>query len=199
MTAWMYEGNGLKLMREFYAKYNIINFPGGNTGAQMGGWFRKEIKSLADMKGLKFRIGGFGGKVIERIGGVPQNIPGGEIYQALEKGTIDAAEWVGPYDDLKLGFNKVAPNYYYPGWWEGGPQLDFFINNKACDGAVGRVQGDRRSGRVARARRHAGQVRRPQPGGAEARWSAGGTKLFRFPKDMMDARVQGGDGASTAS
>ena len=136
MTAWMYEGNGLKLMREFYAKYNIVNFPGGNTGAQMGGWFRKEIKSVADLKGLKFRIGGFGGKVLERIGGVPQNIPGGEIYQALEKGTIDAAEWVGPYDDQKLGFNKVAPFYYYPGWWEGGPQLDFFINNKACERAV---------------------------------------------------------------
>ena len=133
MTAWMYEGNGLKLMREFYAKFNIVNFPGGNTGAQMGGWYRKEIKSLADIKGLKMRIGGFGGKVLERIGGVPQNIPGGEIYQALEKGTIDAAEWVGPYDDLKLGFNKVAPNYYYPGWWEGGPELDFFINNKAFE------------------------------------------------------------------
>jgi TRAP-type mannitol/chloroaromatic compound transport system substrate-binding protein len=131
MTAWMYDGNGLKLMREFYAKYNIINFPGGNTGAQMGGWFRKEIKSLADIKGLKFRIGGFGGKVLAPLGAVPQNIPGGEIYQALEKGTIDAAEWVGPYDDLKLGFNKVAPYYYYPGWWEGGPQLDFFINQKA--------------------------------------------------------------------
>ena len=133
MNAWMYEGNGMKLMREFYAKYNIVNFPGGNTGAQMGGWFRKEIKSIADIKGLKFRIGGFGGKVIERIGGVPQNIPGGEIYQALEKGTIDAAEWVGPYDDLKLGFNKVAPYYYYPGWWEGGPELDFFINTKAWE------------------------------------------------------------------
>jgi TRAP-type mannitol/chloroaromatic compound transport system substrate-binding protein len=133
MTAWMYEGNGLKLMREFYAKYNIINFVGGNTGAQMGGWFRKEVKSVADIKGLKFRIGGFGGKVLAPLGAVPQNIPGGEIYQALEKGTIDAAEWVGPYDDLKLGFSKVAPFYYYPGWWEGGPQLDFFINNKAFE------------------------------------------------------------------
>jgi TRAP-type mannitol/chloroaromatic compound transport system substrate-binding protein len=131
MTAWMTEGNGLKLMREFYAKYNIVNFPAGNTGAQMGGWYRKEIKSMADMKGLKFRIGGFAGKVAERIGVVPQNIPGGEIYQSLEKGTIDAAEWVGPYDDLKLGFNKVAPFYYYPGWWEGGPELDVFINDKA--------------------------------------------------------------------
>jgi TRAP-type mannitol/chloroaromatic compound transport system substrate-binding protein len=134
MTAWMYEGNGLKLMREFYAKYGMINFPGGNTGAQMGGWYRKEIKSVKDFKGLKFRVGGFAGKVIERMGGVPQNIPGGEIYQALEKGTIDAAEWIGPYDDQKLGFNKVAPYYYYPGWWEGGPQLDFFINQKSFDG-----------------------------------------------------------------
>ncbi|MEY3640180.1 MAG: hypothetical protein RIR68_3313 [Pseudomonadota bacterium] len=80
------------------------------------------------------RIGGFGGKVLERIGGVPQNIPGGDIYPALEKGTIDSAEWVGPYDDLKLGFNKVAPFYYYPGWWEGGPQLDFYINDKAFNG-----------------------------------------------------------------
>jgi TRAP-type mannitol/chloroaromatic compound transport system substrate-binding protein len=133
MTAWMYEGNGLKLMREFYAKYSMISFPGGNTGAQMGGWYRKEIKTLADMKGMKMRIGGFAGKVLERMGGVPQNIPAGDIYPALEKGTIDAAEWVGPYDDLKLGFNKVAPYYYYPGWWEGGPQLDFFFGQKAYD------------------------------------------------------------------
>jgi len=133
MSAWTFEGNGLKLMREFYARYNMTSFPCGNTGAQMGGWFRKEIKSLADIKGLKFRVGGFAGKVIERLGGVPQNIPGGEIYQALEKGTIDAAEWIGPYDDQKLGFNRVAPNYYYPGWWEGGLQLDLYINQKAFD------------------------------------------------------------------
>ena len=130
LTAWMVDGNGSKLMREFYAKYNIVNFLGGNTGAQMGGWFRKPIKTPADIKGLKFRVGGFAGKVIERMGGVPQNIPGGDIYQALEKGTIDAAEWIGPYDDLKLGFNKVAPYYYYPGWWEGGADLEFFINVK---------------------------------------------------------------------
>lgn len=132
-TAWMMHGGGRQLVNEFYGRYNIISFAGGNTGAQMGGWFRKEIKSPADIKGLKFRIGGFAGRVIERMGGVPQNIPGGEIYQALEKGTIDAAEWVGPYDDLKLGFVKVAPFYYYPGWWEGGPEVDFFVNNKAYD------------------------------------------------------------------
>jgi TRAP-type mannitol/chloroaromatic compound transport system substrate-binding protein len=134
MSAWQFEGNGMKLMREFYRNYNIIHFPMGNTGAQMGGWYRKEIKSVADVKGMKMRIGGFSGRVLERMGGVPQNIPGGEIYQALEKGTIDAAEWVGPYDDLKLGFFKVAPFYHYPGWWEGGPQLDLYINTKAWDG-----------------------------------------------------------------
>jgi TRAP-type mannitol/chloroaromatic compound transport system substrate-binding protein len=133
MTAWMYDGNGLKLMREFYKNFSIVNFPMGNTGAQMGGWFRKEIKSVADLKGLKMRIGGFAGRVTERMGVVAQSIPGGEVYQALEKGTIDAAEWIGPYDDQKLGFNKVAPYYYYPGWWEGGPQLDLFVNQKAYD------------------------------------------------------------------
>ncbi len=131
MSAWTFEGNGLPLMREFYAKYNIISFPCGNTGAQMGGWMRKEIKSVADLKGLKFRIGGFAGKVLERMGGVPQNIPGGDIYPALEKGTIDAAEWIGPYDDQKLGLHKVAPYYYYPGWWEGGLQLDLYIHHRA--------------------------------------------------------------------
>jgi TRAP-type mannitol/chloroaromatic compound transport system substrate-binding protein len=133
MTAWMYHGNGLKLMREFYAKFSFINFPMGNTGAQMGGWFRKEIKSVKDLKGLKFRTGGFPGMAIQRLGVIPLNIPAGEIYQSLEKGTIDAAEWVGPYDDQKLGFNKIAPYYYYPGYWEGGPQLDLFINQKAYD------------------------------------------------------------------
>lgn len=134
MTAWMYDGNGLKLMREFYAAYNIISFPMGNTGAQMGGWYRREIKSVEDMKGLKFRVGGFAGKVTGRLGAVSQNIPGGEVYQALEKGTIDAAEWVGPYDDQKLGLNKVAPIYHFPGWWEGGPQLDLYVNTRAYAG-----------------------------------------------------------------
>ncbi len=108
-NAWMYYGGGIELMNEFYATKNLIAYPCGNTGAQMGGWFRKEIKSVADMQGVKMRIGGFGGKVISKIGVVPQQIAGGEIYQALEKGTIDAAEWVGPYDDEKLGFYKVAP------------------------------------------------------------------------------------------
>ena len=134
MNAWLYEGNGLKLMREFYAKYNIVNLPGGNTGVQMGGWFRKEIKTVADLKGLKFRTNPFAGKVLEPFGVVPQSIAGTDLYPALEKGAIDALEWVGPYDDQKLGFNKIAKYYYYPGWWEGGPGLDFLINTKAWDG-----------------------------------------------------------------
>ena len=127
-NAWQLFGGGLELFREFYKGYNIYQIPCGNTGAQMGGWFRKEIKSVADLKGLKFRIGGFAGKVMERLGAVPQQIAGGDIYPALEKGTIDAAEWVGPYDDEKLGFNKVAKFYYYPGFWEGGPQLVTMVN-----------------------------------------------------------------------
>ena len=127
-NGWMYYGGGVDLMNEFYATQNLIAFPAGNTGAQMGGWFRNEIKSLADLQGLKFRVGGFAGKVLSRLGVVPQQIPGGEIYPALEKGTIDAAEWVGPYDDEKLGFNKVAKYYYYPGWWEGGPMLHAMVN-----------------------------------------------------------------------
>ena len=129
-NAWMYHGGGLALMREFYKDYNVINFPAGNTGTQMGGWYRKEIKTVADLKGLKFRIAGLAGRVLSKLGVVPQQISGSDIYPALEKGTIDAAEWVGPYDDEKLGFNKVAKFYYYPGWWEGGPELDVMVNLK---------------------------------------------------------------------
>jgi TRAP-type mannitol/chloroaromatic compound transport system substrate-binding protein len=110
------------------ACYNCLGIPTGSTGAQMGGWFRKEIKSMEDFKGLKFRIGGFAGNIIAKVGGVPQQIAGGDIYPALEKGTIDAAEWVGPYDDEKLGFVKVAKYYYYPGWWEGTGQGHNVIN-----------------------------------------------------------------------
>jgi TRAP-type mannitol/chloroaromatic compound transport system substrate-binding protein len=127
-NAWMYHGGGLQLMREFLQTYNITNFPMGNTGCQMGGFWRKEIKSVADLKGVKFRIAGLAGVALSKLGVVPQQIPGGEIYPALEKGTIDAAEWVGPYDDDKLGLGKVAKFYYYPGFWEGGPELDLYVN-----------------------------------------------------------------------
>jgi TRAP-type mannitol/chloroaromatic compound transport system substrate-binding protein len=128
-NAWFYDGDGMKLMAEFVnKKSNVHPLVGGNTGAQMGGWFRKEIKTVDDLKGLKFRVGGWAGKTLQKLGVVPQQIAGGDIYPALEKGTIDATEWVGPYDDEKLGFHKVAPYYYYPGWWEGAAALHFMIN-----------------------------------------------------------------------
>ena len=126
--AWYMLGGGREVLNEFYKKYNVVSLLAGNTGCQMGGWFRKELTGPDDLKGLKFRIGGFAGRVLQKLGAVPQQIAGGDIYPALEKGTIDAAEWVGPYDDERLGFYKVAPHYYYPGWWEGGPMLLSFVN-----------------------------------------------------------------------
>ena len=127
-NAWLYEGGGNDLLNAFYAKHNLYGLPGGNTGVQMGGWFRKEINSVADLQGLKMRIAGIAGMVVEKLGVVPQQIPAGDIYPALERGTIDAVEFVGPYDDERLGFHQVAPYYYYPAFWEGGPALHFFVN-----------------------------------------------------------------------
>jgi len=132
--AWVMDGGGAALMNEFLRDYNVHNVGiCGNTGAQMGGWFRKEINTVEDLKGLKFRCGGPAGQVLSKLGVVPQQIAGGDIYPSLEKGTIDAAEWVGPYDDEKLGFAKVAKYYYYPGWWEGGPSTSMIVNIKAWD------------------------------------------------------------------
>ena len=128
-NAWLYEGGGLTKLREIYAsKFNVIQFPAGNTCTQMGGWFRNEVKTLNDLKGLKMRIPGLGGQVMAKLGVTVQTLPGGEIFQALQTGAIDAAEWVGPYDDEKLGLNKVAKFYYYPGWWEPGPTLEVQVN-----------------------------------------------------------------------
>ena len=133
MNAWLYYGGGLELWRELYAGHNLVPFPMGNTGVQMGGWFRKPIKSLEDLKGLKMRIPGLGGKVIAKAGVNPVLLAGGEIYTALERGTIDATEWVGPYHDLRLGLYRAAKYYYYPGWHEPGPTLELTINKKAWD------------------------------------------------------------------
>ena len=128
-NAWLYEGGGLKLMQDFYAdKFNVIQFPAGNTGAQMGGWYNKEINTAADLQGLKMRIPGLGGQVMDKLGATVQVLPGGEIFQALQTGAIDATEWVGPYDDQKMGFHTVSKYYYYPGWWEPGPTLEVQIN-----------------------------------------------------------------------
>lgn len=128
-NAWLYQGGGLTKLQEIYAsKYNVIQFPAGNTGTQMGGWFRKEVNTVNDLQGLKMRIPGLGGQVMAKLGVTVQNLPGGEIFQALQTGAIDAAEWVGPYDDEKLGLNKIAQFYYYPGWWEPGATLEVQIN-----------------------------------------------------------------------
>lgn len=133
-SAYNYHGGGIDNYNAFLEQYNLVSYPGGNTGVQMGGWYRKEINTLADLQGLKMRISGLAGRVVEKLGVVPQQIAGGDIYPSLERGTIDAAEWVGPYDDSKLGFQKVAPYYYYPGFWEGGPTVSFFVNKGQWDG-----------------------------------------------------------------
>lgn len=127
-NAWLYHGGGNELYNEFLADYGVVGIPGGATGAQMGGWFRDEIKTLADLQGVKMRIAGIAGQVMAKLGVVPQQLPGGDIYPALERGTIDAAEWIGPYDDERLGFYQIAPNYYYPAYWEGGLTVHFFVN-----------------------------------------------------------------------
>ena len=130
--AWFYYGGGMELMKKVYDRYGMLSFPGGNTGNQMGGWFRKEINSLDDLKGLKMRIPGFAGEVLAKLGAKPTNIPAGELYTALERNTIDALEWVGPSLDLRMGFHKIAP-YYYTGWHEPATELQFLVNKKKFD------------------------------------------------------------------
>jgi len=133
-NAWLYHGGGNELMNDFLKDYGVVAFPAGNTGSQMGGWFRNEVNTLADLKGLKMRIPGLGGQVMARLGAVPTALPGGDIYPALERGAIDATEWVGPYDDEKLGFYKIAKNYYYPGWWEPCSMYHVMINMEKWNG-----------------------------------------------------------------
>jgi TRAP-type mannitol/chloroaromatic compound transport system substrate-binding protein len=133
MNAWLHYGGGLELWRELYAPFNLVPFAGGSTGVQMAGWFNREINSMSDIKGLKMRIPGLGGDVITRAGGESVNIPGGELYTAMQTGVIDATEWVGPYNDLAFGFHQVAKYYYYPGWHEPGPTLEFTVNKPALE------------------------------------------------------------------
>jgi len=193
INAWIMDGNGTKLLREFYAGYNFVAFPGGNTGAQMGGFWRRPIKSLAEMRGQKMRIGGFGGRLMERIGLVPQMIPGGEIFTALERGTIDAAEWVGPYDDEKLGLAKVARNYGFPGFWEGGAALEFWVNNKAFDGLSAEYKAIIESAATQASKEMMARYDMRNPA-ALKRLVAGGVQLFRFPRDVMEAAFKASHG-----
>jgi len=187
MDAWMEHGNGRKLMDEFYAKYNILSMSAGNTTTQMGGWYRKEIKSVADLKGLKMRLGGgLFGEAMAKLGVVAQNMPAGDVYQALEKGTLDATEFVGPYDDEKLGFAKVAPYYYYPGWWEGGAELEFFINTKAFEALSAENKAIVRAAGAVAARDMTAKYDSVNPQ-ALKRLVAAKTQLKPFPKDVLDA------------
>ena len=173
-------------LRKLYAKYGIMNFTCGNVGVQMGGWFRKEIKTVADLKGLKMRIGGIGGMVMSKLGVVPQQIPAGDIYSALEKGTMDASEWIGPYDDEKLVLNKVAPFYYAPGWWEGSASITTMVNQKAYDAlpplykAAFDVACNEQNLKMLA---HYDAV---NPG-ALRKLIAAGAQLRYFPRDVMDA------------
>ena len=140
MNAWLYHGGGMALWREIYAPFGLVPAAAGNTGVQMAGWFNKEINTVADLKGLKMRIPGLGGEVLRRAGGVPVNLPGGEIFTSLQSGAIDATEWGGPYNDLAFGLYKAAKYYYYPGWHEPGAVLETFINRDALTALPGRLQ-----------------------------------------------------------
>ncbi|WP_420474098.1 TRAP transporter substrate-binding protein [Noviherbaspirillum sp. ST9] len=185
-TAWFDQGGGMQLMREFFKDYGIVNFQGGNSGSQMGGWFRKEIKGVSDLQGLKMRIGGYGGRVMQRLGLVPQQIAAGDIYPSLEKGTIDAAEWIGPYDDEKLGLYKVAPHYYAPGWWEPSTQFSFYVGIKEWEKLPKEYQ---YAIEVASYEAHVtmqAEYDAKNPA-ALARLLRNGVKLHYFSKDIMEA------------
>lgn len=185
-NSWIQYGGGLEQLRAMYKQYNIVNFVSGNVGVQMGGWFRKEIKSLADLHGLKMRIGGIGGMVLTKLGAIPQQIPPGDIYPSLEKGTIDAAEWIGPYDDEKLGLNKVAPYYYSPGWWEGSASITTMVNDKAWEALPPMYKAAFECACNEQALRMLANYDAHNPA-ALRKLVAGGAKLAYFPKDVMQA------------
>ncbi len=183
-NGWLYEGGGLELMHELLSDFNIICFPGGSTGTQMGGWWNKEVNTAADLQGVNMRIPGLGGVVMERLGVNVQNIAGGEIFQALQLGTIDAAEWVGPYDDEKLGLNKAASIYYYPGWWEPGSQYSFYFNLDEWNKLPENYQ---QALRTAAAETHVNIMARydaRNPGAIRSLLDQG-VELRRFPDELM--------------
>jgi TRAP-type mannitol/chloroaromatic compound transport system substrate-binding protein len=185
-NAWMYYGGGLQLVREFLKDYNVISFPAGQTGAQMGGWFRKEINSLEDLKGLKFRIAGMGGQIMSRLGVVPQVLAGGDIYPALERGTLDAVEFSGPHDDEKLGFVKVAKYYYYPGFWEGSAQPSVYVGLDKWNALPAHYKAILEAA-CAEANAHCIAKYDAQNADAIGRLVGAGAQLRAFPRDVMDA------------
>ena len=184
--AWLSEAGGLELMRAVYADFDIVNLPSGNTGAQMGGWFREPVDSLADLRGLRMRIPGLGGQVMDRLGVSVQVLAGADIYPALERGAIDASEWVGPYDDEKLGFFRVAKHYHYPGWWEPGPSLSFLISRPAWDALPSAYRDVLTAAAECAATTMQRRYDAKNPPALE-RLLAQGVELRRFPADVMAA------------
>ena len=184
--SWLYEGGGGEALAGVFADFNVRAFPAGSTGVQMGGWFRNEVRSLADLKGLRMRIPGLGGLVMDRLGVNVQQIPGGETFPALERGAIDATEWVGPYDDERLGFHKIAKHYLYPGWWEPGPTLSFYVNEKAWNTLSSEQQRMFRAASTEAAMRMTAQYDAVNPPALQ-RLIDGGTRLAPFPTDVMEA------------
>jgi TRAP-type mannitol/chloroaromatic compound transport system substrate-binding protein len=185
-AAWILEGGGRELLAPVFADFGMLSFFAGSTGAQMGGWFRREIGSVADLQGLKMRIPGLGGDVMSRLGATVQVLAGGDIYPALERGAIDATEWIGPYDDEKLGFHKVAKFYYYPGWWEPGPGLSFLVNRAAWDGLSDEFRAIFETAALTAGTRMQAQYD-ARNGAALARLLASGVELRAFPDDVMKA------------
>ncbi|MDB5591225.1 TRAP transporter substrate-binding protein [Enterovirga sp.] len=185
-VAWMSQGGGMELMNEFWKQYNVFCIPAGNTAAQMGGWFRREIKTVEDLKGLKFRVGGLAGQVLSKLGVIPQQIPAGDIYPALERGVIDAAEWLGPYDDEKLGLNKVARYYYYPGWWEGTAQVSMLVNLDAWNALPAQYKLALETACEATTSWMMARYDALSPP-ALRRLAASGTEFRAFPREVMEA------------
>jgi len=186
MNAWYYHGGGLELANDFLASYGLIGFPMGNTAAQMGGWFRREVNVPADLQGLKFRVGGFAGSILSRLGVLPRQLPGRQTYEALAAGEIDAAEWVGPYDDEKMGFQTVAPYYYYPGWWEGGPTVHGLVSTARWAELPAAYQALFRVAAQATCLDMLAKYDAVNPP-AIRRLVAAGVKLRPFSKEIMDA------------
>jgi TRAP-type mannitol/chloroaromatic compound transport system substrate-binding protein len=185
-NAWFMDGGGMELMRGLFADFGIINFLGGNTGTQMGGWFKREVRSLSELRGLKMRIPGLGGDVMNRLNVTVQVLGGAEIFPALERGAIDATEWVGPYDDEKLGFQRVAKFYYSPGWWEPSAASSFMVNREAWDKLPSSYQAAFKSA-VATAAHKTQTIYDAKNPEALARLVEGGTQLRVFSEDIMAA------------
>ena len=185
-NAWLYHGGGNEMLGDLFKRFNVVGLPCGNTGNQMGGWFRKEIRGVEDLRGLKFRVAGLAGAVMARTGVVPQQIPPGDIYAALERGTIDAVEYVGPYDDLKLGFQRVARYYYHPGWGEGGAILHAFVNQDRWNALPHAYRAALETAAMAT---NAWMTSRYDFANVEAlyRLVAEGAQLRAFPNEVLDA------------